>query len=91
MADLAPPYAVRLSVCRLMPIKPATWPAACMELSAISVSHHVLNEIAWSPGDPGTGAPSFLGPLLRKFPLAPSLPLSQMNEPAATLSDPPGA
>jgi len=21
----------------------------------------VLNEIAWSPGDPGTGAPSFLG------------------------------
>jgi hypothetical protein len=26
---------------------------------AISISQLVLNEIAWSPGDPGTGAPSF--------------------------------
>jgi hypothetical protein len=28
-------------------------------LGAISISQLVLNEIAWSPGDPGTGAPSF--------------------------------
>jgi hypothetical protein len=31
-----------------------------MTLRAISISQLVLNEIAWSPGDPGTGAPSFL-------------------------------
>jgi hypothetical protein len=36
-----------------------TWPAACITLAAISISQLVLNEIAWSPGDPGTGAPSF--------------------------------
>jgi hypothetical protein len=30
-----------------------------MVIGAISVSQLVLNEIAWSPGDPGTGAPSF--------------------------------
>jgi hypothetical protein len=35
-----------------------TWPAACITLAAISISQLVLNEIAWSPGDPGTGAPS---------------------------------
>jgi hypothetical protein len=28
-------------------------------VGAISISQLVLNEIAWSPGDPGTGAPSF--------------------------------
>jgi glyoxylase-like metal-dependent hydrolase (beta-lactamase superfamily II) len=37
-----------------------TWPAVCMILGAISISQLVLNEIAWGPGDPGTGAPSFL-------------------------------
>ena len=37
------------------------WPAPCLTLCAISISQLVLNEIAWSPGDPGTGAPSFLG------------------------------
>jgi hypothetical protein len=36
-----------------------TWPAACIISGAISISQLVLNEIAWSPGDPGTGAPSF--------------------------------
>jgi len=35
-----------------------TWPAPCIRLRAISISQLVLNEIAWSPGDPGTGAPS---------------------------------
>ena len=35
-----------------------TWPAACIASGAISISQLVLNEIAWSPGDPGTGAPS---------------------------------
>jgi hypothetical protein len=35
-----------------------SWPAACITVSAISISQLVLNEIAWSPGDPGTGAPS---------------------------------
>src|SRR5271156_842034 len=38
-----------------------SWPAACITVSAISISQLVLNEIAWSPGDPGTGAPSFFG------------------------------
>src|SRR5208283_5085047 len=32
-----------------------------MALCAISISQLVLNEIAWSPGDPGTGAPSIFG------------------------------
>jgi ubiquinone/menaquinone biosynthesis C-methylase UbiE len=32
-----------------------------MTIRAISISQLVLNEIAWSPGDPGTGAPSFSG------------------------------
>jgi hypothetical protein len=32
-----------------------------MAMTAISISQLVLNEIAWSPGDPGTGAPSFSG------------------------------
>jgi hypothetical protein len=32
-----------------------------MGLCAISISQLVLNEIAWSPGDPGTGAPSIFG------------------------------
>jgi hypothetical protein len=32
-----------------------------MRVRAISISQLVLNEIAWSPGDPGTGAPSFFG------------------------------
>jgi hypothetical protein len=35
-----------------------TWPAVCMTVNAISISQLVLNEIAWSPGDPGTGAPT---------------------------------
>jgi hypothetical protein len=35
-----------------------------MGLCAISISQLVLNEIAWSPGDPGTGAPSIFGDLV---------------------------
>jgi hypothetical protein len=41
-----------------------TWPAACITLCAISISQLVLNEIAWSPGDPGTGAPSFFATVM---------------------------
>jgi hypothetical protein len=42
-----------------------------MIVSAISISQLVLNEIAWSPGDPGTGAPSFLGSAPPHFLAAP--------------------
>src|SRR5437763_11113316 len=47
-----------------------SWPAPCITIGAISISQLVLNEIAWSPGDPGTGAPSFLGDRHRRPRLA---------------------
>src|SRR5208337_395847 len=45
-----------------------TWPAVCIIFCAISISQLVLNEIAWGPGDPGTGAPSFSGGPAPRFP-----------------------
>jgi hypothetical protein len=56
-----------------------------MVMPAISVSQLVLNEIAWSPGDPGTGAPSFLAHSPAKFPLAPGRPPPHMNGPVTLI------
>jgi len=43
----------------------------------------VLDEIAWSPGDPGTGAPSFLG--IGTVGLWRAVPISLSHPPAIAL------
>jgi hypothetical protein len=62
------PLAVRVSVCGPFEFLGVTWPAACIDVSAISVSQLVLNEIARGHGDPGTVAPFclFLSPDLAR-------------------------